>query len=110
MSDTLKQLIRTALVPAKDKQFMICDFSAIEARVIAWFANEKWSLAEFADNEDIYKATASRMFNIPKTDIDKKIRQRGKVATLALGYQGGSGALIAMGALDMASQKMNCRT
>ncbi|KRK49020.1 DNA polymerase [Secundilactobacillus kimchicus JCM 15530] len=101
VSDTLKQLIRTALVPAKDKQFMICDFSAIEARVIAWFANEKWSLAEFADNEDIYKATASRMFNIPKTDIDKKIRQRGKVATLALGYQGGSGALIAMGALDM---------
>lgn len=99
--DTLKQLIRTALVPAPGKQLMICDFSAIEARVISWFANEKWSLEEFANNEDIYKATASRMFGIPKADIDKKIRQRGKVATLALGYQGSTGALIAMGALDM---------
>lgn len=101
VGDTLKQLIRTALVPATGKQLMICDFSAIEARVIAWYAGEKWSLEEFANNEDIYKATASRMFDIPKSEIDKKIRQRGKVATLALGYQGSTGALIAMGALDM---------
>ncbi|MDA5386972.1 DNA polymerase [Loigolactobacillus backii] len=99
--DTLKQLIRTALVPAAGNKLVICDFSAIEARVISWFANETWSLEEFADNEDIYKATASRMFGIPKADIDKKIRQRGKVATLALGYQGSVGALKAMGALDM---------
>lgn len=99
--DTLKQLIRTALVPETGNKLVICDFSAIEARVISWFANETWSLEEFAANEDIYKATASRMFNIPKSDIDKKIRQRGKVATLALGYQGGVGALKAMGALEM---------
>ncbi len=99
--DVIKQSIRTALIPKEGYQFAICDFSAIEARTIAWLANEGWSLNEFRHNADIYKATASKMFGIPRDKIDKKIRQKGKIATLALGYQGSVGAMKAMGAEAM---------
>jgi DNA polymerase len=99
--EVLKQLIRTALVPKVGSRLVICDFSAIEARVIAWYANETWTLEAFATHGKIYEATASQMFDIPLEDIDKATRQKGKVATLALGYQGSTGALEAMGALKM---------
>lgn len=99
--DTLKQLIRTGLVPRDGHRFIISDFSAIEARVIAWYAREKWTLEAFRTHGKIYEATASQMFGIPMDKIDKNLRQKGKVATLALGYQGGPGALTAMGALKM---------
>lgn len=104
--DTLSQLIRTAFVPKKDHKFVIADFSAIEARVIAWLAQEKWRLDVFATHGKIYEASASQMFGVPIETIAKGkenygLRQKGKVAELALGYQGGAGALIAMGALNM---------
>lgn len=100
--DTLSQLVRTAFIASKDK-FIISDFSAIEARVIAWLAGEEWVNEVFATHGKIYEATASQMFNVPIDKIKKgnpeySLRQRGKVATLALGYQGGESALIAMGA------------
>lgn len=100
--DTLSQLVRTAFIASKDK-FIISDFSAIEARVIAWLAGEEWVNEVFATHGKIYEATASQMFNVPIDKIKKgnpeyELRQRGKVATLALGYQGGESALIAMGA------------
>ena len=100
--DTLSQLVRTAFIASKDK-FIISDFSAIEARVIAWLAGEEWVNEVFATHGKIYEATASQMFNVPIDKISKgnpeyELRQRGKVATLALGYQGGESALIAMGA------------
>ena len=100
--DTLSQLVRTAFITSKDK-FIISDFSAIEARVIAWLAGEEWVNEVFATHGKIYEATASQMFNVPIDKISKgnpeyELRQRGKVATLALGYQGGESALIAMGA------------
>lgn len=100
--DTLSQLVRTAFITSKDK-FIISDFSAIEARVIAWLAGEEWVNEVFATHGKIYEATASQMFNVPIDKIKKgnpeyELRQRGKVATLALGYQGGESALIAMGA------------
>lgn len=100
--DTLSQLVRTAFISSKDK-FIISDFSAIEARVIAWLAGEEWVNEVFATHGKIYEATASQMFNVPIDKIKKgnpeyELRQRGKVATLALGYQGGESALIAMGA------------
>ena len=100
--DTLSQLVRTAFITSKDK-FIISDFSAIEARVIAWLAGEEWVNEVFATHGKIYEATASQMFNVPIDKIKKgnpeySLRQRGKVATLALGYQGGESALIAMGA------------
>lgn len=100
--DTLSQLVRTAFITSKDK-FIISDFSAIEARVIAWLAGEEWVNEVFATHGKIYEATASQMFNVPIDKISKgnpeySLRQRGKVATLALGYQGGESALIAMGA------------
>lgn len=97
----LKELIRTALIPEPGSRFLVADFSAIEARVIAWYAHEDWTLEAFRTHGKIYEATASQMFNIPLDQIDKKTRQKGKVATLALGYQGGPGALTAMGALKM---------
>lgn len=97
----LKELIRTALVPGPGNRFIVADFSAIEARVIAWYAHEDWTLEAFRTHGKIYEATASQMFGIPLDQIDKKTRQKGKVATLALGYQGGPGALTAMGALKM---------
>lgn len=104
--DTLSQLIRTAFLPSEGRKFVVADFSAIEARVIAWLAGEKWVNEVFATHGKIYEATASQMFHVPIERIAKgnpeyALRQKGKVATLALGYQGGSSALIAMGALNM---------
>lgn len=103
VSDTLSQLIRTAIVPSKAKQFLVADFSAIEARVIAWLADEKWRLDVFSTHGKIYEASAAMMFNVPLESIGKgsDLRQRGKVAELALGYQGAVGALKAMGAEKM---------
>jgi len=101
--DTLSQLIRTAFIPRPGYKFIVADFSAIEARVIAWFANEKWRIDAFRNNEDIYCASASQMFHKPvvKHGINGELRQKGKIAELALGYGGSAGALTAMGALDM---------
>lgn len=104
--DTLSQLIRTAFIPSEENKFVVADFSAIEARVIAWLAGETWVNEVFATHGKIYEATASQMFHVPIEKIAKgnpeyALRQKGKVATLALGYQGGANALIAMGALNM---------
>lgn len=104
--DTLSQLIRTTFIPSEGNKFVISDFSAIEARVIAWLAGEQWVNEVFATHGKIYEATASQMFHVPIEKISKgnpeyELRQKGKVATLALGYQGGTAALIAMGALQM---------
>ena len=101
--DTLSQLIRTAFVPQGDCKFIVADFSAIEARVIAWLAGETWRQKVFADGKDIYCASASQMFGVPveKHGINGHLRQKGKIAELALGYGGSVGALKAMGALDM---------
>lgn len=101
LNDTLKQLIRTALIAKDGAEFYVSDFSAIEARVIAWFAGEKWRLEVFATHGKIYEASASQMFGIPIEEVDKGLRQKGKIAELALGYQGGPGALKQMGALNM---------
>ena len=101
--DTLSQLIRTAFIPAEGKKFYVADFSAIEARVIAWFAGEDWRTQVFIDGGDIYCASASQMFKVPveKHGVNAHLRQKGKIAELALGYGGSVGALKAMGALDM---------
>ena len=104
--DTLSQLIRTAFVPAYGHTFIVADFSAIEARVLAWLAGEHWRLDVFNSHGKIYEASASQMFGVPIEKIHKgnpeyELRQKGKVAELALGYQGGAGALVSMGALDM---------
>ena len=98
---TLKSLVRTALVPREGHVFAVSDFSAIEARVLAWLAGEEWVLEVFRGDGRVYEATASRMFGVPIDRVDKELRQRGKVATLALGYQGGPKALERMGALKM---------
>ena len=101
--DTLSQLIRTAFVPAKGYKFIVSDFAAIEARVIAWLAGEEWRQKVFMEGGDIYCASASAMFHVPvaKHGVNGHLRQRGKVAELALGYGGSVGALKAMGALEM---------
>ncbi len=104
--DTLSQLIRTAFVASPGNILIDADFSAIEARVISWLAGEQWRLEVFRTHGKIYEASASQMFGVPIERIKKgnpeyALRQKGKVAELALGYQGGPGALIAMGALDM---------
>ena len=101
--DTLSQLIRTAFVPQENRKFIVADFSAIEARVIAWLAGEKWRQDVFAEGKDIYCASASQMFGVPveKHGINGHLRQKGKIAELALGYGGSVGALKAMGALEM---------
>ena len=104
--DTLSQLIRTAFVPSPGHVFLVADFSAIEARVIAWLAGEQWRLEVFATHGKIYEASASTMFGVPIEKIVKgnpeyDLRQKGKVSELALGYQGAVGALISMGALKM---------
>ena len=101
--DTLSQLIRTAFVPQDGRKFIVADFSAIEARVIAWFAGERWRLKVFADGGDIYCASASQMFHVPveKHGVNGHLRQKGKIAELALGYGGSVGALKSMGALEM---------
>lgn len=104
--DVLSQLVRTALIPSPGHLFVDADYSAIEARVIAWLAGEQWVLDVFRSHGKIYEACASQMFGVPIERIAKgnpeyELRQKGKVATLALGYQGGSGALTQMGALRM---------
>lgn len=101
--DTLSQLIRTAFVPRKDMKFVVADFSAIEARVLSFLAKETWRNKVFKDNRDIYCASASTMFGVPveKHGINSHLRQKGKIAELALGYGGSIGALKSMGALDM---------
>lgn len=101
--DTLSQLIRTAFIPREGAMFYVADFSAIEARVIAWFAGESWRQEIFAEGKDIYCASASQMFRVPveKHGVNGHLRQKGKIAELALGYGGSVGALKAMGALDM---------
>ncbi len=103
VNDTLSQLIRTAFISPKGNVLIDADFSAIEARVISWLANEEWRLKVFRSGGDIYCASASQMFhcNVVKGGENGHLRQKGKVAELALGYQGSTGALINMGALDM---------
>lgn len=101
--DTLSELIRTALIPSKNRRFIVSDFSAIEARVIAYLAQENWRLEVFENGGDIYCASASQMFGVPvvKHGINGHLRQKGKIAELALGYGGSVGALKSMGALEM---------
>lgn len=101
--DVLSELIRTAFIPYEGGKFIVADFSAIEARVIAWMADEKWRLEVFKNGGDIYCASASQMFGVPveKHGINGHLRQKGKIAELALGYGGSVGALKAMGALEM---------
>ena len=106
ISDTLSQLIRTSFVASPGNKLVDADFSAIEARVISWLAGEQWRLEVFRTHGKIYEASASQMFGVPIERIKKgnpeyELRQKGKVAELALGYQGSSGALVAMGALKM---------
>jgi DNA polymerase len=104
--DTLSQLIRTAFIPSEGNKLVVADFSAIEARVIAWLAGESWRLDVFNTHGKIYEASASSMFGVPIEKIKKgnpeyALRAKGKVAELALGYQGSAGALVQMGALNM---------
>jgi len=101
--DLLSQLVRTALVPKQECKFIVVDFSAIEARVLGYLADEKWRINAFKDGKDIYCESASQMFKVPveKHGVNSQLRQKGKIAELALGYSGGVGALTAMGALDM---------
>ena len=101
--DTLSQLIRTAFIPSEGRHFVVADFSAIEARMIAWLAGEQWVMDVFANDQDIYCETASAMFGVPveKHGVNSDLRQKGKIATLALGYQGSVNAMVAMGALRM---------
>ena len=105
--DVLSQLIRTALIPSSGKTFFVSDFSAIEARVIAWLAGEQWRQQVFAEGKDIYCASASQMFGVPveKHGVNGHLRQKGKIAELALGYGGSVGALKAMGAIEMGLQE-----
>lgn len=106
--DTLSQLIRTAFIPQKGYQFIVADFSAIEARVIAWLAGETWRMEAFARGEDIYCASASRIFGVPvvKHGENGHLRQKGKVAELACGYGGSVGAMKAMGGSSMSDAEL----
>lgn len=101
--DVLSQLIRTAFIPSMGHRFVVADFSAIEARVIAWLAGERWRMDVFQSHGKIYEASAAQMFKVPIETIDKgsPLRQKGKIAELALGYGGAKGALMQMGALEM---------
>lgn len=101
--DTLSQLIRTAFIPSEEHRFIVADYSAIEARVLAWLADEETTLTAFKNGEDLYCATASAMFGVPveKHGANSELRQKGKIAVLACGYNGSVGALKAMGALKM---------
>lgn len=101
--EVLSELIRTAFIPREGMKFIVADFSAIEARVIAWLAGEKWRMEVFEKGDDIYCASASQMFNVPveKHGVNGHLRQKGKIAELALGYGGSVGALKSMGALEM---------
>jgi len=109
--DTLSQLIRTAFIPRQGNRFIVSDFSAIEARVIAWYAGEKWRLEVFKTHGKIYEASASQMFKVPIESITKGsvLRQKGKIAELALGYGGSVGALTAMGALKMGVEEQELK-
>ena len=101
--EVLSELIRTAFIPEEGYKFIVADFSSIERVVLAWLAGEKWVLDAYSAKKDLYTATASQMFNVPIEEINKKspLRQKGKVADLACGYGGSTGALVAMGALEM---------
>jgi DNA polymerase bacteriophage-type len=101
--DILSQLIRTSFIPSKGCRFIVADFSAIEARILAWLSGERWRLEVFSTHGKVYEASAARMFKVPIESIGKgdPLRQKGKIAELALGYQGGKGALITMGAHKM---------
>ena len=103
MSDVLSQLIRTSFIPSENKKFVVADFSAIEARVLAWLADEKWRMQAFENGEDIYCASASKMFGVPveKNGINGHLRQKGKIAELACGYGGSIGAIKAMGGTEL---------
>ncbi len=103
VSDVLSQLIRTAFIPSQGNRFIVADFSAIEARVIAWLGGEHWRMDVFQSHRKIYEASAAQMFKVPIETIDKgsPLRQKGKIAELALGYGGSKGALMQMGALEM---------
>ena len=105
--EVLSELIRTAFVPKPGCRFIVADFSAIEARVLAWFAGEQWRLDTFVEGGDIYCASASKMFGVPvvKHGVNGHLRKKGKIAELALGYGGAVGALTSMGALDMGMQE-----
>ena len=106
--DTLSQLIRTAFVPKPGYKFLVADFSAIEARVIAWLAGETWRMQAFAEGKDIYCASASKIFGVPvvKHGINGHLRQKGKVAELACGYGGSVGAMKAMGGAEMSDTEL----
>lgn len=101
--NVLSELIRTAFVPEPGCRFVVADFSAIEARVLAWLAGERWRLEVFSSHGKIYEASASAMFHVPIEEVTKgsPLRQKGKIAELGLGYGGAAGALVSMGALDM---------
>ena len=101
--EVLSELIRTAFVPEPGCRFVVADFSAIEARVLAWLAGERWRLEVFSSHGKIYEASASAMFHVPIEEVTKgsPLRQKGKIAELGLGYGGAAGALVSMGALDM---------
>jgi len=107
VSTVLSELIRTAFIPRDGAKFIVSDFSAIEARVIAWLAGEQWRLDVFEKGDDIYCASASQMFHVPveKHGVNAHLRHKGKISELALGYGGSVGALKAMGALDMGLQE-----
>jgi len=100
-ADILKQLIRTTIIAPEGRELLVSDFSAIEARVLAWVAGEQWALDAFADHGKIYEATAAQMYKVDIEDVDKEMRGKGKVAVLACGYGGGVNALLAMGAEKM---------
>ena len=99
VADILSQLVRTALIPPQGMKYAVADFSAIEARVISWLANEKWRLDVFHGDGKIYEATGEKMFGVPKSEIKKGsvLRDKSKISELALGYEGGLGALKRMG-------------
>lgn len=103
VSNILSQLIRTALIPSENKKYIVADFSAIEARVVAWVADEHWRMEAFKNGEDIYCASASKMFGVPveKNGVNKELRQKGKIAELACGYGGSIGAIKNMGGSDL---------
>ena len=109
--DTLSQLIRTAFIPKPGYQFLVADFSAIEARVIAWLADETWRMQAFAEGKDIYCASASKIFGVPvvKHGENGHLRQKGKVAELACGYGGSVGAMKAMGGAEMSDAELKQR-
>ena len=110
--DTLSQLVRTAFIPKKGHRFIVSDFSAIEARVLSWLAGETWRMDIFAEDGDIYCASASQMFKVPveKHGENAHLRQKGKVSELALGYNGSVGALKAMGALEMGLEEKELKS